>query len=177
MPSEIYSQSIQEDFKKPKIVIARMTKHIQASFDDSGFYMGKATLIVDCKENPYYILGILNSKLADFWYKYYFGATHLGSGYIRYDIPYLKQLPIPKITAKNKPLADKIIACVDTILTIKNPCHTERSEVSQKIDNRDISAFSKPQYDKKIKDLESKIDSLVYQLYDLDSQEIEIIES
>ena len=66
---------------------------------------------------------------------------------------------------------------MDTILTIKNPCHTEHSEVSQKIDNRDISAFSKPQYDKKIKDLESKIDSLVYQLYDLDSQEIKIIES
>ena len=66
---------------------------------------------------------------------------------------------------------------MDTILTIKNPCHTERSEVSQKIDNRDISAFSKPQYDKKIKDLESKIDDLVYTLYDLDSSEIEIIES
>ena len=65
-------------------------------------------------------------------------------------------------------------------------CHTERSEVSRTTkeifryaqnDNRDISAFSKPQYDKEIKDLESKIDLLVYKLYDLDSQEIEIIES
>ena len=152
IPSEIYSQNIQEDFKKPKIVIARMTKHIQASFDNSGFYMGKATLIVDCKENPYYILGILNSKLADFWYKYYFGATHLGGGYIRYDIPYLKQLPIPKITAKNKKIADKVANLVEKILESK----------SQGIDSTAM---------------QSQIDDLVYKLYELDSHEIQIIES
>ena len=35
---------------------------------------------------------------------------------------------------------------VEQILALKNPCHTERSEVSQ--ENRDISAFAKPQYDK-----------------------------
>ncbi|MGX3044856.1 hypothetical protein [Helicobacter sp. T3_23-1056] len=60
----------------------------------------------------------------------------------------------------------------DKILEAKNLCHTERSEVSQNIDNRDISAFSKPQYDKKIKDLQSQIDDLVYKLYDLDSVQI-----
>ena len=37
--TEIYSQNIQKDFKKPKIVIARMTKNIQASFDKNKFYI------------------------------------------------------------------------------------------------------------------------------------------
>ena len=78
---------------------------------------------------------------------------------------------------------------VDTILEAKNLCHTikpifchtERSEVSQSTkeifrsaqnDNRDISAFSKPQYDKKIKDLQSQINSLIYALYSLYSVQI-----
>ena len=152
IPTEIYSQNIQEDFKKPKIVIARMTKNIQATFDKSGFYMGKATLIVDYKENPYYILGILNSKVANFWYKYYFGATHLASGYIRYDIPYLKQLPIPKLTTKNKKITDEITTLVTKILEYKKQ-------------GKDTG------------DLESKIDDLVYQLYELTQDEIKIIES
>ncbi|MGX2972263.1 hypothetical protein [Helicobacter sp. T3_23-1059] len=71
----------------------------------------------------------------------------------------------------------------------KNLCHTElsqESEVSQSTkeifcsaqnDNKDISVSAKPQYDAKIKDLQSQIDSLVYALYELDSNEIQIIES
>ena len=153
IPTEIYSQNIQEDFKKPKIVIARMTKNIQASFDINKFYMGKSTLIIDLKENPYYILGILNSKLADFWYKYYFGATHLACGYVRYDIPYLKQLPIPIINPNNKKLANKIISLVGKI--IKN---------KEKNYNANTGKF------------ENEIDNLVYELYGLSKSEIKVIE-
>ena len=153
IPIEIYSQNIQKDFKKPKIVIARMTKNIQASFDKNKFYMGKSTLIVDLKENPYYILGILNSKLADFWYKYYFGATHLACGYVRYDIPYLKQLPIPKINSKNKKIVDRIIRLVNRIIKAK-----------EKNFNANTSK------------LEIEINNLVYELYGLSKAEIRIIE-
>ncbi|MGX2985175.1 hypothetical protein ACWIWK_06885 [Helicobacter sp. 23-1048] len=71
----------------------------------------------------------------------------------------------------------------------KNLCHTElsqESEVSQSTkeifcsaqnDNKDISVSAKPQYDTKIQDLQSQIDSLVYALYELDSNEIKIVES
>ena len=153
IPTEIYSQNIQEDFKNPKIVIARMTKNIQASFDINKFYMGKSTLIIDLKENPYYILGILNSKLADFWYKYYFGATHLACGYVRYDIPYLKQLPIPIINSNNKKLANKIISLASRIIKSK-----------EKNSNANTNKF------------ENEIDNLVYELYGLSKSEIRIIE-
>ena len=69
--------------------------------------------------------------------------------------------------------------------------HLKRSEVSQsKIQNRDISVFSKPQYDKKIDchadfdksvsndevaTLEQEIDELVYALYGLSDEEINIL--
>ena len=55
---------------------------------------------------------------------------------------------------KNQKIVDKIVSLVEKILEFKAQnktlhCHTERSEVSQsKIQNRDISVFSKPQYDK-----------------------------
>ncbi|WP_304209283.1 TaqI-like C-terminal specificity domain-containing protein [Helicobacter canis] len=140
-------------------------------------------MIVDLKFSPYYILGILNSKLANFWYLYYFGTTHLANGYVRYDIPYLKQLPIPQITESNKPLANEIIKCVNKILEIK-ACHTEAlAEVSKNTESKkDFSPFSKAQNDKAdstldTSKLESKIDSLVYKLYNLTNDEIEIIDS
>lgn len=153
IPTEIYSQKIQEDFKKPKIVIARMTKNIQASFDLNKFYMGKSTLMIDLKENPYYILGILNSKLADFWYKYYFGTTHLACGYVRYDIPYLKQLPIPIINSSNKKISNKIISLASRIIKAK-----------EKNSNTNTNKF------------ENEIDNFVYELYGLSKSEIRIIE-
>lgn len=153
IPTEIYSQKIQEDFKKPKIVIARMTKNIQASFDLNKFYIGKSTLMIDLKENPYYILGILNSKLADFWYKYYFGTTHLACGYVRYDIPYLKQLPIPIINSSNKKISNKIISLASRIIKAK-----------EKNSNANTNKF------------ENEIDNFVYELYGLSKSEIRIIE-
>lgn len=64
---------------------------------------------------------------------------------------------------------------VDTILDIKS-CHTEAfAEVSQNINNKDISLNA--QYDKDTAELQSQINDLVYQLYALDSHEIKIIEN
>ena len=154
IPIEIYSESIQTDFLKDKLVVARMTKKLQASFDKNKFYMGKATLIVDLQLNPLYILGILNSKLIDFWYKYHFGSTHLAGGYIRYDITYLRRIPIPKITKSNQKIVDRIIALVDDILESKAKDSTTDTN-----------------------NLESEIDKLVYELYNLSNEEINIIEN
>ncbi|RAX55311.1 hypothetical protein CCY99_01010 [Helicobacter sp. 16-1353] len=152
IPIEIYSNEIKKCFNKEKIVIARMTKNIQATFDTNKFFVGKSTLIVDFAVNPKYILGILNSKLADFWYKHYFGSTHLAGGYVRYDIPYLERIPIPQITESNKKLADKIIDLVDKILEAKAQDSGEST-----------------------KELESKIDFLVCSLYGLDKQETDFV--
>ena len=91
---------------------------------------------------------------------------------------------------------------MDTILEAKNLCHTElsqESEVSQKLQNRDSSLHAtrfaqndkeidchekssdfsrndKKSRNDKINKLESQIDELVYTLYELDSNEIKIIE-
>ena len=92
---------------------------------------------------------------------------------------------------------------MDTILETKNLCHTElsqESEVSQKLQNRDSSLHAtrfaqndkeidcheksndfscndKKSCNDEITKLQSKIDNLVYTLYALDSNEIQIVES
>lgn len=85
------------------------------------------------------------------------------------------------IDSANKALSDEIIKCVDKILEIK-ACHTEAlAEVSKNTESKkDISPTA--QYDKAdsspdTSKLESKIDSLVYRLYNPTDDEIKIIEN
>ncbi len=99
-----------------------------------------------------YLLGLLNSKLLTFWLKA--KNTPLGDmgAYRNYKYN-IMELPMVKITAKNKKIADKIIVLVDKILKSKE---------------KDPKANTQR--------LEKEIDALVYQLYNLTDEEIKIIE-
>ena len=146
----------------------------------------KEKIATSMKYDLKFLQGVLNSSLIKFYVK---ELLHDG---LHFYPEHQKQLPIPKINAKNQKIADKIANLVDKILEIKaqgkdsttQPCHTEHSEVSKNIESkRDISPMAqydkrkKLQNDKIINDLESKINDLVYQLYYLDSHEIQIIEN
>ena len=79
-------------------------------------------------------------------------------------------------------MCGEIIKCVDKILESK-ACHTEAlAEVSKNTESKkDFSPFSKAQNDKAdstldTSKLESKLDSLVYTLYNLTNDEIETVE-
>ncbi|GAA8425846.1 class I SAM-dependent DNA methyltransferase [Helicobacter pylori] len=100
-----------------------------------------------------YLLGLLNSKLLTFWLK--LKNTPLGDigAYRNYKYN-IMELPMVKITAKNKKIADKIIVLVDKILQSKA---------------KDPKANTQK--------LEKEIDALVYQLYHLTHEEIKIIEN
>lgn len=97
--------------------------------------------------NLKYILGILNSKYAQKLL-----ANLRGDDYHIYP-EHIRNLPIPQITESNQSTADKIIALVEKILEQKEQ---DPSSSTQK--------------------LEKEIDSLVYTLYNLTDEEIQIIE-
>ncbi|MBH0291308.1 class I SAM-dependent DNA methyltransferase [Helicobacter pylori] len=99
-----------------------------------------------------YLLGLLNSKLLTFWLK--LKNTPLGDigAYRNYKYN-IMELPMVKITAKNKKIADKITDCAERILQSKA---------------KDPKANTQG--------LEKEIDALVYQLYHLTDEEIKIIE-
>jgi len=76
----------------------------------------------------------------------------MGNGY-EYKIQYLKRIPIVMVTDKNKNSIDEIEIYVDKILSLKSKNF---------------------HYDTKV--LEHEIDLLIYQIYELTPEEIEIIE-
>ncbi|WP_455941195.1 type IIG restriction enzyme/methyltransferase [Helicobacter pullorum] len=93
------------------------------------------------------LVALLNSKLLNWLFRITSTNNHV-------NIYELESLPIPKIDSTNKALSDEIISLVEQILESKAKDPTTDT-----------------------KELESKIDSLVYKLYHLTDDEIKIIEN
>jgi len=115
---------------------------------------------------PQYILGLLNSKLL-FWYLKSISNWFRG-GWITCTKQYFGKLPIRTIDFDNpadKTTHDKIVLLVEQMLKF----------------NKQLSAHNDPQtqtiLERRIKATDKQIDQLVYRLYDLTADEIEIIES
>ena len=121
-------------------------------YSTKNFYGSRALFFIQTNRvKMKYLLGILNSKPIAFWLKH---KGKMQGNLFKIEKENLLNIPIPKITESNKPLCDEIIKCVDKILEIK-----------AKDSALDTSK------------LESKIDSLVYKLYNLTNDEIEIVEN
>ncbi len=159
---EIYSQNVQLLFSNRKIIIARLTKNIQATFDTEKHYLGKSSFIITNKIDNYILLALLNSNLLNFYYKHRFETTHLAGGYLRFDIPYLQELPISNNL--NIKITQQITTFVTQILQLGKDLQTT------KLENQ------KQQLNTKIEFCQDKINALVYELYNLTSDEIQIIE-
>ena len=135
-----------------KIIIGGMTKILECVYDEGEYIAGKSTVIVleSGSMNLKYVLALLNSKLVSFWYRIYFRSLALAGGYLRIGNNEIKAIPIPDITVEQQA---PIIEIVDRILA------TKRTD-----SDKDVAA------------LEKEIDRVVYSLYDLSREEIEIVE-
>ena len=139
-------------WSNPKIIIAGMTKVVEATYVQSSLAIGVgAYAIYDFNGfNPYYILGLLNSKYTSYYLMNKFRDKHLAGGYLAINKSTIEQLPFKIAEDESQTI---IINNVKTILKAKsaNP-------------SADTTA------------LESEIDRLVCQLYGLTDEEIAIIE-
>ena len=125
IPKNIYSASIKKLFNSKKIVIARLTKQLQATIDTKKYYVGKSTVLTNLTTISYeYLLGLINSKLIDFWYQGRFESVHMAQGYIRYDIPYLNLIPI-RVGDQN--YINKIEEYVNSLLSTPNNIDVENN--------------------------------------------------
>ncbi|MCX2717002.1 Eco57I restriction-modification methylase domain-containing protein [Helicobacter sp. MIT 21-1697] len=143
-------------YRTAKIMIPDLLNYPRFGFDNVGMFHNASIHNVALKENyqqmEKLILGVLNSKL--FWFFIEKSSTKLGGSAIRLMPIYIDCFSFPHITQANQKIVDNIIALVDRIL-----------ESKAKDSTFDTST------------LESRIDSLVYQLYSLTNEEIQIIES
>ena len=148
----IYPKNLTE-FEKAKIITPDIASNCQMTIDDIGLY--HTTTIYsfifkeNCKESVKYLLALLNSKLL--WYFLTSTGSVLRGGFFRFKTNYLMPFPIPKELSQSE--QKPFIAVVDQILAAR-----------QKAPNADTSV------------LERQIDQMVYKLYDLTQEEIEIVE-
>ncbi len=136
----------------PRIVALRKcVGEPKFSYVDFDCYVSATFYVIKTQRiNVKYLTAILNSKLIAFWLKH--KGKMQGNNY-QIDKEPLLNIPIVTINSKNQKIADEFINLVDEILKAKE---------------QDKNANTQ--------ELENKINSLVYKLYNLTEEEIKIIE-
>ncbi len=136
-----------DEFEKPKIVWGELSDTQKFAYDEDGMYANNTIFFITGNDLKY-LLSILNSKVA----KWYFNEISTSSGmgtnrWLKYKI---ELLPIKQASKESKEAIEKLV---------NETLHLKKLDV-----NPDTS------------ELENQIDQLIYQLYGLTDEEIEIIE-
>ncbi len=112
-----------------------------------------------------YLLGLLNSRLLDTYLKTF--SSRFRGGYYAYNRQYIEQLPIYTIDFSNpneKALHGQLVALVEKMLELHKRLPTAKSPTDRNLFQRRISVT------------DHQIDRLVYDLYGLTDEEIEVVE-
>lgn len=146
------SERRKDMFLQEKLIFVKLAKYPQVFLDELGeFASANTNMVYNLHGYDYkFLLGYLNSSLFNFVYHTMFGGLSM-LGTIQMQAPQIKKSLIPLLQkeAQQQPIID----LVDAILAAK---------------------AANPQAD--TASLEAKIDSLVYQLYNLTPEEIALIE-
>jgi adenine-specific DNA-methyltransferase len=133
-------------FEKPKIIFPNLQIAGKFAFDDSGVYLNAPAVFLPTDDGS--LLAILNSRVV--WYFLKSICVIRRGGYIEVKPQYFEQIPIPEIDNFTR---SALIELAKEIIKRRKDNH-----------QADISA------------LEAQIDRLVYELYGLTEEEIEIVE-
>ncbi|EAH8384082.1 class I SAM-dependent DNA methyltransferase [Campylobacter jejuni] len=141
-----------QEFEKEKLGWQRITQEPSFILEKEYILLDSmAFMVANSKNELKYLLGFLNSNLIFYYFKN-IGHLYSDKGFLLSN-QYVEKFPIPKINSKNQKLADELINLADDILKAKE---------------QDKNANTQ--------ELENKINSLVYKLYNLTEEEIKIIE-
>jgi len=164
----IYPKNI-ELMKQSKILIPDIADRAQFALDEYGEYAFTSgygiTLKSDIAYSLKYILGLLNSKVLDFYLKHV--STPMQNGFFRYFTQFIEQLPIRRINFSDpaeKAAHDKMVSLVEQMLALHKNKAAANTQSAQEVAARQIRA------------VDESIDRLVYELYGLSEEEIKIVE-
>jgi hypothetical protein len=155
----------------PKIFTPDIAARASFSLDETGevFFTGGVAggygILASPEYSRHYILGLLNSKLLEWFIRQ--SATQMRGGYFSYESRFIKNLPIRTIALSNltdKAHHDKMVELVEQMLSLyKQSAATkipdEKTRIQRQIDATD-----------------HQIDRLVFELYGLTDKEIRIVE-
>ncbi len=180
IPSQMYSPRDPRLFEVKKIISQTMLSKMKliATLDTEHFYVEQSLLCII----PHgiltpvrhvtapaleYVLGILNSKVASFYYRTNIIDYSLGGGLVHATPGAQSKIPIPKLNMGNKThvaMHDKIVKLVDRML-----------DLHKKLAAAKVPA-EKTRIQRQINTTDSAIDKLTYELYNLTPEEIKIVE-
>ncbi|HLF26716.1 MAG TPA: N-6 DNA methylase [Anaerolineae bacterium] len=141
------------------------------SVDDTGeaFFTGGVAggygILVMPEYSRGYILGLLNSKLLEWYLRH--TATQMRGGYYSYESRFIRGLPIRTINFSDpadKTRHDKMVLLVEQMLELHKRLSSARTQADRELHQRQIDATDR------------QIDALVYELYELTPEEIKIVE-
>lgn len=161
-----------EEFEKEKILCARMVQSPKFAYDANNNIPDNTAYCIT-GENLKFLLAFLNSTGVYKIFNFFYAGGGL-EGEIK--INRLEILPIPQITPQNENLANEIINLVDEILKANEKIklyekHMSALNLDEKLEAKEnIDALND-----KIKASDEKIDKLVFELYELTSDEIVLI--
>lgn len=160
-----------------KIITPSIANSASFTLDSTDFYYfvgsgggggggyGITLINEDIKEYKY-ILGLLNSKLLDFYLKSY-SSTFRG-GYYAYNRQYIEKLPIRIINfdkPKDTSMFNRMVILVEQMLNLNKEIEDVKTPDAEQRIQRQINVIN------------NQIDELTYKLYDLTEKEIDILES
>ena len=134
-----------DDFSKQKIVWGNLCLSAQYAMAEPDMYINAPSPMIVPGE--WYMLAILNSKLAD-WYIRGLGVTRNG-GYFEYKPMFVDKLPVPKLPPEQQTVLNALAKEVQTKRTAGIPTA----------------------------DIEAQINRIVYSIYGLSAEEVAYIES
>ncbi|MGA1847587.1 Eco57I restriction-modification methylase domain-containing protein [Deferribacter abyssi] len=139
-------------FQGEKIISVRKCEEPTFTYTDFDCYVSATFYIIKTDRfNLKFLTGILNSKLIKFWLRH---KGKMQGKNFQIDKEPMLNIPLPSVKLENQNIVLQIEALVEKIIATK-----------------------KEDFEADISELERKIDVLVYQLYELTDEEIEVIEN
>ena len=123
-----------ETFVNEMIIMPRTVLSLKATYKRAGlvlldriYYLTPlATRSIDSK----YVLGVINSKVTNFWFDYNYSSTRVSGGYFDLNGNQIKSIPLPLSRDK---MVQEISSIVDSILRLRQQGE-DTSELEGKID-------------------------------------------
>jgi type I restriction-modification system DNA methylase subunit len=153
-----------EIFEAPEKIIIRQTGDsiIATLIDKDIICRNNLHIVISDKLNHKLLLGIINSKLTNFYY--YQINPEKGEALAEVKKNHVEQLPIPIFTKNNLEFQKEIIKHVESLLKLNEELKGEKLQTKVE------------QLKQRIEHSEERINQLVYKLYDLEKEDIKIIE-
>ncbi|HHT9105764.1 MAG TPA: Eco57I restriction-modification methylase domain-containing protein [Candidatus Wujingus californicus] len=157
-----------EIFRQEKILTRQNAKRIIGVFDEMQYFVKNSLHCILLKDKAYnlkYILGLINSRLMDFYFQDQIGST--GEIFSQLKIAYIEKLPIHPVNFSDpvdKARHDRMVELVNQMLELHKQLASAKTNHDKTVIQRQIDAT------------DQQIDQLVYELYRLTKEEIKIVE-